>query len=112
MRTTRAIPALLACLLVAAAAPDAPAQVPASAYQELHWRMVGPFRGGRTRAAAGVPSRKGVFYVAQVNGGVWKTDDFGRTWRPIFDGQPTQSVGSIAVAPTDPGVIYVGTGEG
>jgi photosystem II stability/assembly factor-like uncharacterized protein len=74
--------------------------------------MIGPFRGGRTRAAAGVPSQPGVFYMAQVNGGVWKSDDFGRTWNPIFDQQPTQSIGAIAVAPSDPNVIYVGSGEG
>ena len=88
------------------------AQVPENTYQDLHWRMVGPFRGGRTRAAAGVPSQPNVFYMAQVNGGVWKSDDYGRTWNPIFDQQPTQSVGSIAVAPSDPSIIYVGSGEG
>src|SRR5271167_4101506 len=87
-------------------------QVPENTYQELHWRMIGPFRGGRTRAAAGVPSQPNVFYVAQVNGGVWKTDDYGRTWNPIFDAEPTQSIGAIAVAPSDPNIIYVGSGEG
>ena len=74
--------------------------------------MIGPFRGGRTRAAAGVPSQPNVFYMAQVNGGVWKSDDYGRTWNPIFDSQPTQSIGAIAVAPSDPNVVYVGSGEG
>src|SRR5579859_5848369 len=87
-------------------------QVPEAAYQELRWRMIGPFRGGRTRAAAGVPSQPNVFYMGQVNGGVWKTDDYGRTWNPIFDGQPTQSIGAIAVAPNDPNTIYVASGEG
>ena len=110
--STPAVSALLACVMAASAAPDARAQIPASAYQELHWRMVGPFRGGRTRAVAGVPSRPNVFYMAQVDGGVWKTDDAGRTWRPIFDGQPTQSVGAIAAAPSNPDIVYVGTGEG
>ena len=83
-----------------------------SLFSELRWRHIGPFRGGRTKAAAGVPSQPNVFYVGAVNGGVWKTTDYGRTWQPIFDGQPTGSIGAIAVAPSDPRVIYVGSGEG
>ena len=74
--------------------------------------MIGPLRGGRTRAAAGVPSQPNVFYMAQVNGGVWKSDDYGRTWNPIFDHESTQSIGAIAVAPSDPNIIYLGSGEG
>ena len=81
-------------------------------FQSLRWRSIGPFRGGRTRAVAGVPAQPNVFYMAQVNGGVWKTEDYGHTWAPIFDDQPTGSVGSIAVASSDPNVIYVGSGEG
>ena len=87
-------------------------QVAENTFQELHWRMIGPFRGGRTRAACGVPSQPNVFYVGQVNGGVWKSDDYGRTWKPIFDQQPTQSIGAIAVAPSDPNIVYVASGEG
>lgn len=87
-------------------------QVPENTYQELHWRMVGPMRGGRTRAAAGVPSQPNLFYMGQVNGGVWKSDDYGRTWNPIFDQEPTQSIGAIAVAPSDPNIVYVASGEG
>jgi photosystem II stability/assembly factor-like uncharacterized protein len=81
-------------------------------YQELHWRMIGPFRGGRTVAISGVPGQPNVFYMAPNNGGVWKTTDFGRTWNPIFDAQPTGSIGALAVAPSDPNTIYVGSGEG
>lgn len=78
----------------------------------LKWRMIGPFRGGRTRAVAGVPARPNVFYIGAVDGGVWKTDDAGRTWQPIFDEQATQSIGAIAIAPSNPDIIYVGSGEG
>ncbi len=87
-------------------------QIPENTYQDLHWRMIGPFRGGRTRAATGVPSQPNVFYMGQVNGGVWKSDDYGRTWNPIFDHESTQSIGAIAVAPSNPDIIYVGSGEG
>jgi photosystem II stability/assembly factor-like uncharacterized protein len=86
--------------------------VPEPYYQDLKWRVIGPFRAGRTVGVAGIPDRPGVFYVGVNNGGVWKTDDFGRTWDPIFDSQPTGSVGDLAVSPSDPDVIYVGTGEG
>src|ERR1035438_5878044 len=71
---------------------------------EMRWRNVGPFRGGRTRAVSGVPSQPEVFYIGAVNGGVWKTDDLGRTWQPIFDREPTGSIGAIEVAPSDPNV--------
>ena len=87
-------------------------QIPENAYQDLRWRMIGPFRGGRTRAATGVPSQPNIFYMGQVNGGVWKSDDYGRTWTPIFDHESTQSIGAIAVAPSDPNIIYVASGEG
>ena len=88
------------------------AQIPENLYSGLQWRMVGPFRGGRTRAAAGVPSQPNVLYMAQVNGGVWKSDDYGRTWNPIFDRESSQSIGAIAVAASDPNIIYVASGEG
>jgi photosystem II stability/assembly factor-like uncharacterized protein len=79
---------------------------------DLHWRMIGPFRGGRTVAAVGVRQQPNVFYIGANNGGVWKSTDYGRIWTPIFDDQPTGSVGAIAVAPSDPNVLYVGSGEG
>ena len=107
---------LLAVLGVTLAAGTAGAgadeRVPETMYQELRWRMIGPFRAGRTRAVAGVPGQPGVYYTGAVNGGVFKTDDFGRTWRPIFDAQPTQSIGDIAVAPSNPRIVYVSSGEG
>src|SRR4051812_20883152 len=78
----------------------------------LRWRNIGPFRGGRVRAVSGVASQPNVFYFAQVNGGVFKTTDYGRTWQPIFDDQPTGSVGAIAVSVSNPEIIYVGSGEG
>ena len=99
--------ALLSRPHVRAQAPDAQALGGA-----LKWRSIGPFRGGRTKAITGVPGDPNIFYMAPVNGGVWKTTDFGRVWTPIFDDQPTGSVGSIAVAPSDPNIIYVGSGEG
>jgi photosystem II stability/assembly factor-like uncharacterized protein len=81
-------------------------------FGEMKWRCIGPFRGGRTVAISGVPHQPNVFYMAAVNGGVWKTTDFGNTWNPIFDDLPTGSVGALAVAWSDPNIIYVGSGEG
>jgi photosystem II stability/assembly factor-like uncharacterized protein len=81
-------------------------------FSDMRWRCIGPFRGGRTVAITGVPHQPSVFYMAPVNGGVWRSNDFGNTWTPIFDDQPTGSVGAIAVAPSDTNIIYVGSGEG
>lgn len=81
-------------------------------YQNMRWRMIGPFRGGRTVGAVGIPNQPNVFYIGVNNGGVWKTTDAGRTWLPIFDDQPTGSIGDLAIAPSNPNVIYVGSGEG
>ncbi|MGD0992135.1 MAG: glycoside hydrolase [Gemmatimonadales bacterium] len=102
---------LLGALMLAAAPLPARAQS-VTAYTQLQWRSIGPVRGGRTVAAVGVPQRPGLFYIGVTDGGVWKTNDYGRTWRPIFDSEPTGSVGAIAVAASDPNVIYVGSGEG
>jgi photosystem II stability/assembly factor-like uncharacterized protein len=77
----------------------------------LKWRMIGPFRGGRAVAVAGVPGDSTTFYFGAVNGGIWKTTDAGTVWTPIFDGQPAGSIGALAVAPSDPKTIYAGTGE-
>ncbi len=78
----------------------------------FHWRNIGPYRGGRVRAISGVPTQPNVFYFGQVSGGVFKSTDYGRTWNPIFDDQPSASVGALAVSVSDPNVIYVGSGEG
>jgi len=81
-------------------------------YQELRWRLIGPFRGGRSVAISGIQSQPNVFFMAANNGGVWRTTDYGRTWNPIFDDQPTGSIGALAIAASNPDVIYVGSGEG
>ena len=77
----------------------------------LHWRMLGPFRGGRVAAVTGVPGRPNEFYFGAVNGGVWKSIDAGRVWTPVFDSQPVASIGAITVAPSAPDTVYVGSGE-
>ena len=101
---------LLATLLLPASAPlFAQTLDPSTA---MRWRQIGPGRAGRARALAGVPSQPNVFYIGFDNGGVWRSTDYGSTWIPLFDDQPTGSVGAIAVAPSNPNVIYVGSGAG
>jgi photosystem II stability/assembly factor-like uncharacterized protein len=118
MTFQRAATAALLMLILAGASPSVrlPAQgtapVDPRLFGEMRWRNIGPFRAGRTKAAAGHPSQPHTFYIGMVNGGVWKTTDAGRTWTPIFDDQPTGSIGWVAVAPSDPNVLYVGSGEG
>jgi len=108
----RRVSMLWAVLALGIAAAAAAQPFDPSLFSEMRWRMIGPFRGGRTVAAVGVPGRPDLFYIGVNNGGVWRSDDYGRVWSPIFDDQPTGSVGAIAVAPSDPNVIYVGSGEG
>jgi len=95
-------------LLTVAAVAQA---VPPELVNGLKWRLIGPFRGGRAVAVAGVPGDSTTFYFGAVNGGIWKTTDAGVVWTPIFDGQPVGSIGALAVAPSDPKIIYAGTGE-
>ena len=100
----------VAALLIASS--HLSAQVDPSYFKSMQWRCIGPHRGGRTVGAVGVAQQPNVFYIGVNNGGVWKTTDYGRTWIPIFDDQPTGSIGDVAVAPSNPDVVYVGTGEG
>ena len=102
---------IAAAILWPRVAAQAPAGFDPSLFREMKWRNIGPHRASRTEAIEGVPSQPHTFYMGVVNGGVWKTTDAGRTWVPIFDDQPTGSIGAIAVAPSNPNVIYVGTGE-
>src|SRR2546422_1615961 len=116
VRSTLFIIILILLAFLAAASPElsgaAAQQYNQNLYQSMRWRCIGPFRAGRTVGAAGVPGQPNVFYIGVNNGGVWKTTDYGLTWRPIFDDQPTGSIGDLGVVPSDPSVIYVGSGEG
>ncbi len=99
---------LLACVLPLVLAAQT---VPEKLFDGLRWRLIGPFRGGRTEAATGVPGDPNTFYFGAAGGGIWKTTDAGTVWRPVFDGQRISSIGAIEVAPSDPNVVYAGTGE-
>ena len=101
--------AILASFMVLTSAAAQP--IPGELYSGLKWRLIGPFRGGRVVAVAGFPGSSTTFYFGSVGGGVWRTTDAGVVWQPIFDAQPVASIGAIAVAPSDPKVIYAGTGE-
>ena len=103
---------LLTCLLAIIAFASFSQQIDSRFTDGLRWRMIGPHRAGRTVGVTGVPSQPNVFYIGVNNGGVWKTNDYGHTWNPIFDRESTGSVGDVVVAPSNPNVIYVGSGEG
>jgi photosystem II stability/assembly factor-like uncharacterized protein len=103
---------LVALLLCSAAhIPASTQQVSPDLFNGLSWRLVGPFRAGRVVAVSGVPNSDGSFFFGGVDGGVWKTTDAGTVWQPIFDREPVASIGALAVAPSNPSVIYAGTGE-
>jgi hypothetical protein len=102
---------LVGCLALIAGIATAQ-QFNPNLYHNLRWRCIGPHRGGRTVGATGVPGQPNVFYIGVNNGGVWKSNDYGHTWTPIFDDQPTGSIGALAVAPSNPKIVYVGSGEG
>ncbi len=105
--------ALISALLLSATSQlrAAAAPTPAGATGALEWRLLGPFRGGWATMAQGVSSKPDTFYIGTAGGGVWRTDDVGRTWQSLFDHQPASSIGALAVAPSDPNVIYVGSGQ-
>ncbi|MFI5233297.1 MAG: WD40/YVTN/BNR-like repeat-containing protein [Gemmatimonadales bacterium] len=110
------LPRLKTIVTVAAVAAIAgsplTAQAPDPVFSAMHWREIGPTRAGRARALAGVPSQPNVFYIGFDNGGLWRSTDYGSNWEPLFDHEPTGSVGAIAVAASNPNVIYVGSGAG
>ncbi len=97
------------CIAQASAQPAAPSS---QLFSAMRWREIGPMRAGRTRALAGVPTEPSTFYIGAVGGGVFKTTDAGETWHSLWDAEPTGSIGAIAVAPSDPNIMYVGSGEG
>ncbi|MBV9339760.1 MAG: hypothetical protein JO159_02570, partial [Acidobacteria bacterium] len=100
------VPAILVLLV-----PCVLAQADPDAYSALRWRLTGPFRGGRVTAVAGVPTDPALYFIGTPNGGIWKTTDAGRVWRPIFDAQHLPSIGALSVAPSRPNILYAGTGE-
>src|SRR2546430_14036306 len=80
-------------------------------FSAMQWRLVGPHRAGRVTTVAGIPGKPSIYYFGTPGGGVWKTSDGGRTWKPIFDGVHVPSIGAVVVAPSNPNIVYVGTGE-
>src|SRR6476646_7002856 len=101
---------VLASAILASAAEPAKSEAP-KPFAGLKWRSIGPSRGSRVLAVSGVVQQPETFYFGGGAGGVWKTDDAGASWTPIFDKEPIASIGAIAVAPSDPNVVYVGSGE-
>jgi len=99
------------CLIFWVSKTFAQQSIDPKTYEGIKWRLVGPFRGGRALAVTGVVGQPNTYYFGAVSGGVWKTTDGGETWDPLFDKQSVSSIGAIAVADSDPNVLYVGTGE-
>jgi photosystem II stability/assembly factor-like uncharacterized protein len=102
---------LAALILTAPVVAQRAHSVDPAGFAALHWRMIGPYRGGRSVGVGGVAGDGRTFYFGAVGGGVWKTENAGRTWKPIMDAQPVSSIGAVAVAPSDAKIVYVGSGE-
>jgi photosystem II stability/assembly factor-like uncharacterized protein len=110
-RSRFAILAGLVLLAFPGAASAGMAAVDESAYGDLRWRLLGPFRGGWATAVAGIPGDPATFLFGGADGGVWKTTDAGVTWRPLFERDRASSIGALAIAPSDPNVLWIGTGQ-
>jgi photosystem II stability/assembly factor-like uncharacterized protein len=104
-------PALLLCCALLSCAAALGRQYDPAFYSGMRWRLIGPHRAGRVTAVAGIPGRPAVYYMGTPGGGMWKTTDGGQVWKPVFDGARVASVGALALAPSNPEIIYVGTGE-
>ena len=101
---------VLTMILLAAPAIIAQQYSP-SLYSGMQWRQIGPFRAGRVTGVTGVPGQPAIYYMGTAGGGAWKTTDGGMVWKPIFDKQHVASIGAIAVAPSNPNIVYIGTGD-
>jgi photosystem II stability/assembly factor-like uncharacterized protein len=112
MKIEKLLKPLFAVLLISLSSYSIAQNLNPSLFNCMKWRMIGPYRGGRTIGACGVVQQPNVFYIGVNDGGVWKTNDYGRTWNPIFDSLPVGSIGDVVVAPSNPNVLYVGSGEG
>ena len=111
MKPSRFVLGIIILVSAAALRAQTAVRVDPSLYAGLRWRSIGPFRAGRVNGVAGVPGQPNVFYAGSVGGGVWKTTNSGRSWFPVFDSQPIASIGAVAVAPSNSGIVYVGSGE-
>ena len=109
-RTTAIIISLLLLSMAASSQSDSTSLL-STLGQALHWRLIGPFRAGRVTSVTGIPEDPTTYYFGTPGGGIWKTTDSGRVWKPIFDSVPIASIGAIAVAPSDSRILYAGTGE-
>jgi len=112
LRTSRIVLGFtfLCCSVFVMAGIERAQQIPESLYSEMKWRMIGPFRAGKVNAVGGAPGNPAVYYFAADGGGIWKTTDGGTVWKPIFDKEPVASMGAMTLAPSNPNIIYVGTG--